>query len=80
MLKKHYDAKITEIESKIPSISHLATKTALTAIPNISSLVKKTDYNTKITEIEKKLSDHNHDKCITPQEFNTLVVDVLMQD
>ena len=82
--KTDYNAKITEIEGKIPSISGLATNAALTAvenkIPNISSLVKKTDYNTKITEIEKKLSDHNHDKCITPQEFNTLVVDVLMQD
>ena len=37
--------KITEIESKIPSISGLATNAALTAIenkiPDISSLVKK---------------------------------------
>ena len=28
-------------------------------IPNISSLVKKTDYTTKIAEIEKKFTDHN---------------------
>ena len=47
------------MEGKIPSISDLATKTALTAVENkvtnISSLVKKkTDSNTKITEIEKK--------------------------
>ena len=73
---------MSEIEGKIPSISSLATKTALTAmenkIPNISSLVKKTDYNTKITEIEKKLTDHNHDKYITTPEFNTLAADVLM--
>ena len=55
-------------------------------IPNISSLVKKTDYNTKLlklkrnllviiiktTEIEKKLTDHNHDKYIRTLEFNTL--------
>ena len=37
--------KITEIETKIPSISGLATNAALTAvekkIPNISRLVKK---------------------------------------
>ena len=62
--------------SKIPSISGLATKAALTAvenkIPNISSSVKKADYNTKITEIEKKLTDHDHDKQITTPEFNTL--------
>ena len=35
-------------------------------------LVKKTDYNTKISELEKKLTDHNHDKCFTAPEFNTL--------
>ena len=54
-----YNAKTTETENKIPSISGLATASALTAlenkIPNISSLVKTTDDNTKITEIEKKL-------------------------
>ena len=58
----------------------MATKTGLTAveskIPNVSCLVKKTNYNTKITEIEKKLADHNHDKYITTPEFNTLAADV----
>ena len=42
-----YNAKITEIQGKIPSISGLHTNAALTAvedkIPNISSLVKKKD-------------------------------------
>ena len=64
--KTNDNAKTTEIEGKILSISGLATNAALTAvenkIPNISSLVKKTDYDTKITEIEKKLIDHDHDK------------------
>ena len=44
--------KITEIENKIPSISGLATNSALNAVENkilnVSSLVKKTDYNAKI--------------------------------
>ena len=71
------NAKITEIEGKIPSISGLATNAALTIVekkqPNISSLVKKNpNYNTKNTDIEKKLTDHNHDKYITTSEFNTL--------
>ena len=75
--KRDYNAKITEIQGKIPSISGLPTNDALTAFENkitdISSLVKKTDYDTKITEIEKKLTDHhNHDKYITTPEFNTL--------
>ena len=45
-------------------------------IPNISSVVEKTEYDTKITEIEKKLTDHNHDKYITTPEFNNLAADV----
>ena len=43
--KTDYNIKLTELENKIPDVSNLATKTALTAgekkIPSISSLVKK---------------------------------------
>ena len=43
--KTYYNAKITEIENKIPDISNLATKTSLNTvenkIPDTSSLVKK---------------------------------------
>ena len=53
------NANTTEVESKIPGITGLATNSALTAvenkIPDVSSLVKKTDYNTKISEIEDKI-------------------------
>ena len=71
LLKKtNYDAKIVDTEGKIPDVSNLATKTALTTVenkrPSVSNLVKKTDYNTKITEIE-----NDHDKYITTPEFNT---------
>ena len=80
MLKKSdCNAKITEIEGKIPSISGLATNAALTAvenkIPNISSFIKKTDYDKKLLKL-KKLTDHNHDKYITTPDFNTLAADV----
>ena len=68
------------VENKIPSISNLATKTALTTvenkIPSIRGLVKKTDYNTKITDIENKHNNHNHDKYVATSEFNTLAADV----
>ena len=78
--KTDYNIKLTELENKIPDVSNLATKTALTAvenkIPSVSNLVKKTDYNTKVTEIENKLNNHNHDKYITTPEFNTLAADV----
>ena len=56
LLKKDYNAKITEIESKIPSISGSATTAVLTAvenkIPNVINQVKKADCNAKISDIE----------------------------
>ena len=78
--KTDFNAKVTETEDKISSISGLAANSELTAvenkIPDVNSLVKKTDYNTKISDIEKKIIDHNHDKYSTTPEFNTLAVDV----
>ena len=80
VLKTKYNTDKTELENKIPDISNLATKTALTAIenkiPSISNLVKKTDYNTKLTEIENTLKNHNHDKYIDNSGFNKLAADV----
>ena len=71
---------MTTVETKIPSINNLATKTALTIvenkIPSISGLVKKTDYNTKITDIENIINNHNHEKYVTTSEFNTLAANV----
>ena len=50
--KKDFNAKITEIESKIPSITGLATDSALTAvenkIPNVGWLVAKTDFDAQL--------------------------------
>ena len=77
--KRDYNAKISEIESKISSISGLAATSALASvenrIPNISNLVKKTDYNTKISKTEKKVTDHDLYKYITNPEFNKLTVE-----
>ena len=44
-------------------------------IPDISNLVKKTDYDAKISKIEKKVTDHDHDKYITTSEFNKLTTE-----
>ena len=67
--KTDFNAKVTEIEGKIPSISGLATNSELIAvenkIPDVNSLVKKKDYNTKVSDIEKKIIDRNHDKYNT---------------
>ena len=40
--------------------------------PDVSSLVKKTDYNAEISDIEKKVTDHDHDKYIITSEFSNL--------
>ena len=58
--KDLYNAKIKNIEDKIPDITNLpTTTTALTAvenkIPNVSTLVKKTDYITKLVKLKIKL-------------------------
>ena len=80
MLKTKYNTDKTELENKIPDISNLATKTALTTVENkkssVSNLVKKTEYDTKITDVENKLDNHNHDKYIDTSEFNKLAADV----
>ena len=45
------NAKINGVKNKVPNITNLATITALTVfentMPNVSNLVKKTDYTTK---------------------------------
>ena len=60
-LVKKTDTKVTEIQGKIPDVSSLVIKSALTVvenkIPDVSSLVKKADFNTKVTEIEGKIPD-----------------------
>ena len=80
LLKKlNYDAKVSDIEGKIPSVSGLITTSALTVveikIPSVSNLVKKTDYDTKFNEIKKKIIDHKHDKYVTTPEFNKLTAE-----
>ena len=67
------NAKISEVKNKIPSITNLATTTALTAVvnevTNLSDLVK-TDYNTKISEISNEITtDLDYDKYITTQDL-----------
>ena len=58
-IKTDYNAKITEIENKIPSISGLATNAALTTvenkIPNNSSLVKNQTATQKLVKLKRNL-------------------------
>ena len=56
-----------------PSISGLATNSALTAvenkIANVSNLVKKADHDIKVKEIDKKTTVHKEKKYISTLEF-----------
>ena len=77
MVKKtDLNAKVSELESKIPNITGLPTNSGFAAngnkIPVVSSLMKKADYEAKILDIEKKVPDHDHDEYITTSEFNNL--------
>ena len=76
--KYRLNTKVTEIEGKIPHISDLTTKSALTVvenkIPDVSSLVKKTDFNTKVTEIEGKIPDITN--LVKKTDFNTKVTEI----
>ena len=71
--KTDYNAKMTEIEVKIPSVTGLAIITALTAvknkIPNVSNLVNKIDYDAKISDIESK--------CFTAPDYNRFTGQIL---
>ena len=57
--KNNYNAKTTEMEGNIPSISGLATSTTLIAvknkIPNIRSLVKKQIITQKLLKLKRNL-------------------------
>ena len=44
-------------------------------IPNVSSLVKKTDHDSKILDIKNKVINHDHDKYITTSKFNKLITE-----
>ena len=71
-----------DLKTEIPSISGLATTSALTAVENkilnVSNLVKKTDCDTKVTKTEKKITNNKHDKYIIrdiSSEFNKLTAE-----
>ena len=73
-----YTIKISDIESKISSIIGLATTAALTAIknkiPDVSNLVKKTDYNAKILDIKYRyFTTADYNKFTTNQTLDAKI-------
>ena len=55
--KTDFGARIIEVENEIPSITGLATDSAITAvenkIPDVSSLVTKTEFDAKLKAISE---------------------------
>ena len=72
--KTDLNAKITEVEGKIPSISGLATNSALTAvqnkIPDIKSLASKTE----VIAVENKIP--NVSNLVTKTDYATEIVKI----
>ena len=72
--KTDYNAKIAEIESKIPDVSSLATKTALTTvenkIPDVTNLATKT----ALTTVENTIPDVS--SLVKKTDYNTRVAEI----
>ena len=62
------------------NIKNSLKKNAVQTTDISSDFVKKTDYSKKINEIENKITDHDHGKHITTQEFNKLTANTSLQD
>ena len=60
------NAKISDVKGETPTITNLATSSALTGgeskIPTVNNLAKKTEYKAKTYEIGIKITNHNHNK------------------
>ena len=71
-------AELTAIENKIPDVSKFTTKTVLTnlsnMVPDISTLIKKSEYDTKIAEIENKyVSNTGFDSKLVQANVSTKI-------
>ena len=81
LLKKtDCNAKVTEIEGKIPSISSLATNDVENKISNISSLTKKTDYDVKLLKFKRNLLIIITTNILQLQSLTSKLQKFLLQD
>ena len=67
------DDKFDKFEKEIPDVSGLATASALTAvenkIPDITSLIKKTDFDTKLKNISDRVSNNKSKDLLLDNEL-----------
>ena len=71
--KTDFNAKITEVEGKIPSITGLATNSALTAvenkIPSVSNLVTKTEFDAKLKKSSDRVTSNKSKHLLVETEL-----------
>ena len=76
MLNTKYDTDKSELDNKIPDISNLATKTALTTIekkiPDVSNLITKTDFGSKLSNLNRKVTTNKTKHLPFENELNKL--------
>ena len=76
LTKTNLNTKISEVKTEIPSITGLATTSALAAveneIPSIGNLIKKTDYDRKVGEIENRMISLNRKKVSNKRKDITI--------
>ena len=82
--KSNYNAKISEVENKIPSISGLVATSVLTAvenkIPNVGHLFKKLTITHKLMKLKRKLLIINMVIMLLLQTLKNYQQKILMQD
>ena len=72
--KTDYNTKITEIENKIPDISGLATKTALTTVENKIPSINNLATKTALTTVENKIPSISG--LVKKTDYNTQITDI----
>ena len=77
LLKKtDFDSEITEVEGKIPNISGLGSNSSLTAvgnkIPDIASLITKTDFDAKLKYISDRVTNNKSKDLLLDNELEKL--------
>ena len=77
MVKKtDFNSKINEVEGKIPSITGLATSSALTSvenkIPDVSSLITKTNYDAKLKAISDRVTSNKYQHLLVQNGLEKL--------
>ena len=74
--KTHFNSKANEMEYKIPSITGLATNSALfvveNRIPDISSLVTKIDFEAKLKGINDRVASNKSKYLLVENELKKL--------